>query len=180
MLWVFLQKNYLSDSLLYHDPITVIDLNFFIPCTWPNAIQWQTAFLCLKSTRFSGYDRINHCKLKRTGSHHNDVFLYHINLISFQHIMLKTEPPHRSFLQVFCWAHLKFIVEASFISCIDATISCIFPLLSQIAPPSSSTFPLISFALFEFCSTCSETPATVAVSSSSTAARLVAPSTRSF
>ena len=71
-------------------------------------------------------------------------------------------------------------LEASLISCIDVTISCIFSLLSHMAVPSSSTLPLIFLALFEFCSTCSETPATVAVSSSTTAACLVAPSARSF
>ena len=46
----------------------------------------------------------------------------------------------------------------------------ILPLLSEMAFPSSSTLPLIAFADCEFFSTCSETPATVAVSSSTTAA----------
>ena len=42
--------------------------------------------------------------------------------------------------------------------------------IREMAFPSSSTLPLIAFADCEFFSTCSETPATVAVSSSTTAA----------
>ena len=60
--------------------------------------------------------------------------------------------------------------DALLISCMDVTISCILPLLSQMEVPSLSTLPLISLAVCEFDSTCSDTPATVAVNSSTTAA----------
>ena len=75
---------------------------------------------------------------------------------------------------------LSISLEASLISFMESTISCILPLLSKIAFPSSPTFPLISFADWAFCATWSATFVTVAVSSSTTAAWLVAPSARSL
>ena len=54
------------------------------------------------------------------------------------------------------------------IAFIEATISCILLLLSEIASPRFPTLLLICFADCEFLSTCSATPSTVAVSSSTT------------
>ena len=67
---------YIFAVLLLKICVQIVHFNFFISRAWSYSIQRKAAFLCLKSPGFLCDHRIDHCKLKWSCCHYNNIFAH--------------------------------------------------------------------------------------------------------